>query len=277
VKLRLLLIAPLLALAVLPACRRPSEPKLKVVASTTLIAAIAEEVGSGRVQVTTVAPAGLCPGHFEIPPSAVVAANEARLLLNHGWEQWFPRLTAAITNPRLVQMTARTQGNWMVPPVHRTAVEELTGILEQLDPARATAYESDAGAYLARVESTAVHVRRLFEGRALPRVIAADKQAPFLRWLGFSVAATYGRPEDLTARELSRLARVAVDSGVGLVVDNLQSGPDAGQPLAQAYGCPQVTLTNFPLHGSYPRALLDNAAALLRAVEPHPDSASLSR
>jgi hypothetical protein len=59
---------------------------------------------------------------------------------------------------------------------------------------------------------------------------------------------------------------VASDSGVKLVVDNLQSGPDTGEPLAQGLGAKHVTLTNFPLQGSYRQSLLDNATALARAV-----------
>jgi hypothetical protein len=54
---------------------------------------------------------------------------------------------------------------------------------------------------------------------------------------------------------------------VKLVVDNLQSGPDTGEPLAQGLGAKHVTLTNFPLQGSYRQSLLDNVTALARAIE----------
>jgi zinc transport system substrate-binding protein len=117
------------------------------------------------------------------------------------------------------------------------------------------------------VDSTALEARAMFAGRMLPTVLVSDKQEPFISWLGFRVVATYGRAEDFTAQELTRLARVASDSGVKLVVDNLQSGPDTGKPLADGLGAKHVTLTNFPLRGSYRQALLDNAAALAQAIE----------
>lgn len=107
----------------------------------------------------------------------------------------------------------------------------------------------------------------MFRGRNLPVAIASVQQAPLLEWLGFRVVATYGRPEEFSARELTRLARVAVDSGVGLVVDNLQSGPEAGKPLAEVLKVPQVTLTNFPGAEGYPQTLAANAAALVRALQ----------
>jgi len=251
-----------LLLAALAGCAAPPGQRIRVVASTANIGAIVAAVGGSRVQVTTIASAGMCPGHFDIRPSDVVAANEARLLLNQGWEEWFPKLEQALSSPRLERVTCQTPGNWMVPPVHRQATAEIAGLLSRTDPAGAEDYARAAKEYSARVDSAAAQARRLFSGRALPAVIAAGHQAAFLRWLGFRVVATYGGPEELTARELARLAQVAVDSGVGLVVDNLQSGPDAGRPLAEALNVPQVTLTNFPRPEGYPLTLDFNARAL---------------
>lgn len=254
-------------LGLLAATGCPSRPsgKLRVVASTTVISSVVEAVGGDRVEVTTVAPAGLCPGHVDIPPSAIVAADQARLLLNQGWEPWFPKLEQAVNNPKLAKVTLKTPGNWMVPPVYRQGIVEVTELLAQHDSANAKAYRARANTASTRVDSAAAEVNRMFQGRPLPVVIAADKQVPFLRWLGFRVVAVYGRPEDFTAQELSRLAQVGVDSSVGLVVDNLQSGPDTGQELARALGAAHVNLTNFPLEGDYVKSLVDNAALLASA------------
>ncbi|MEO0079425.1 MAG: metal ABC transporter substrate-binding protein [candidate division WOR-3 bacterium] len=245
-------------------CQKPTAPRLKVVVSTTMIGAIVEAVGGERVRVTTIAPAGICPGHFDLQPSAIVAANEARLLLNHGWEEWFGKLKQALANPRLIQKTVQTQGNWMVPPVHKEATREILGLLCELDPANARFYQTNAKRYLAQVDSVSVLVKAIFQNRSLP---AAEMQAEFLKWLGFRVVATYGRAEDFTSQELTRLAQVMVDSAVGLVVDNLQSGPDAGRSLAEAAKATHVTLTNFPDEKGYIPALKGNAAKLAQAVQ----------
>lgn len=267
-------------LLVCASCRHPTPQRLRVIASTTLIASIVEAIGGDRVRVTTIAPAGFCPGHFDVPPSAVRAANEARLLINHGWEGWYPGFVAAITNPQLMRVTCRTPGNWMVPPVHREAAAEITLLLKDADPAHTATYDSAARRYATRIDSAEAEARRLLAGRELPRTICSDKQEPFLTWLGLRVIATYGRPDDFTAAELTRLARAIVDSGVGLVVDNLQSGPDAGRPLAEASGAQHVTLSNFPLSGSYPEQLLVNVRALagkLSVPDSGPPPAILSQ
>jgi zinc transport system substrate-binding protein len=248
-------------------CASDSARRPRVVASTTLISAIVETVAPGRFAVTTIAPAGLCPGHFDLKPSDVAAANYAKLVLNHGWEAWFPALEKAIVPPGPRRVTLATAGNWMIPEIQKQAAVEIAALLAELDTARADTYRLAATRYGSEVDSAAAAVRALLAGKELPAVIVAEQQAPFLRWLRFHVVATYGRAEDFTAQELTRLARVALDSGVGLIVDNLQSGPDAGKPLAEGLKAKHVTLTNFPLHASYRQALLDNATALAQAIE----------
>lgn len=247
-------------------CARPSG-RIRVVASTTLISTIVQAIGGDRFTITTIAPAGLCPGQFDLKPSDVVAANNARLILNHGWEAWYPKLEKALVPPGPRRVTLSTDGNWMIPEKQKQAAMEIAALLEGLDTARADTYRLAAERYLVEADSAAAAVRTLLNGKQLPAVIASDQQAPFLEWLGFRVVATFDRAEDFTAQELTRLARVASDSGVKLIVDNLQSGPDTGKPLAEALKVEHVTLTNFPLHGSYRQALLDNAAALAQAIE----------
>ena len=252
--------------ALVSGCARKPDRRARIVASTTLIATITEQVGGGRFAVTTIAPAGLCPGHFDIKPSDILAANQAQLLLNHGWEAWFPKLEQALVKPGPRKVTLKTQGNWMVPPVQVAATREIAALLGSVDAANARLYLERADVVVAQVESAGAVAHGLFANQSLPAVIAADKQKPFLEWLGFRVLASYGRPEEFTAQELTRLARVIVDSGVGLIVDNLQSGPDAGRSLAEAAGIKQVTLSNFPLEGSYSKTLMSNADTLAKLV-----------
>jgi zinc transport system substrate-binding protein len=248
-------------------CAQPKTRRIPVVSSTTLISVIVQAVGGDRFAVTTIAPAGLCPGHFDLKPSDVAAANNARLMLNHGWEAWYPSLEKALIPPGPRRVTLATKGNWMIPELQKQATVEIAALLTELDTAHGDTYRLAAVRYQAEVDSSGAAARALLAGEQLPAVIAAEQQAPFLTWLGFRVVATYGRAEDFTAQELTRLARVASDSGVKLVVDNLQSGPDTGKPLAQGLGAKHVTLTNVPLQRSYRQALLDNVAELARAIE----------
>jgi zinc transport system substrate-binding protein len=248
-------------------CGGKSHRGTTVVASTANVSAIVKAVGGGRIQVTTIAPAGMCPGHFDVRPSDIAAVNRAELLLNQGWEEWLPDLESAIENPRLKRVTAVTKGNWMLPTVHKQAVLEVFSLLAKLDSGWADTFRMRAESYSARVDSAWTAARSMLQDRKLPTVLTSDRQEPLLRVLGFEIAATYGRPEDFSAQELSRLAQIGVDRNVGLVVDNLQSGPDAGLELARSLGARHVNLSNFPLDDDYPQTLLDNVRSLVLVLE----------
>jgi hypothetical protein len=79
--------------------------------------------------------------------------------------------------------------------------------------------------------------------------------------------ATYGRSENLTPRVLQDLIETGRKHGVGLVVDNLQSGPEIGEQIAGDMGAARAVLTNFPEHGSYIEAVRKNARALGDALD----------
>ena len=62
--------------------------------------------------------------------------------------------------------------------------------------------------------------------------------------------------------KISSLKRVA------LVVDNLQSGPNTGKQIAEDIGAAHVTLSNFPLKGSFIETLEENVAKLENVRTP---------
>jgi len=77
-------------------------------------------------------------------------------------------------------------------------------------------------------------------------VLCADMQVGFLRWVGFNVVAAYGRPDSLTPQVVRELVDTGREADVTLIIDNLQSGQDAGVPIAMDIGCPRIILSNFP-------------------------------
>ena len=96
-------------------------------------------------------------------------------------------------------------------------------------------------------------------------IIASSMQKEPLEWMGFRVVGEYGRPEAMSAREVVRLSKIGRDQQAIVVVDNLQSGPDAGKGIAETLGVPHVVLTNFPSEKGYLATLGENVDAVLAA------------
>jgi zinc transport system substrate-binding protein len=265
----------LMLILVLGGCGARKEAKLSVATGSTLMASIVEEIGKDRVLVTNIVPPGVCPGHFDLKPGDVQKLATARLLLYHDWESriFSENLLKSVNNDKLVAVSVAVQGNWMAPPVQRKAVEEITAVLCQHDPANQSFYQANAQRVLAAIDAKAKELQARLQAAGVNnvKVICSGMQEGFLKWAGFAVVTTYGRPEELTPLKLQELLQKGKQEGVRLVVDNLQSGPEAGKGLAAELRVPHVVLSNFP--GAWPgtetwaAAVTKNVDLLLEALQ----------
>lgn len=231
-------------------CGQKQAEKFTVATGSTLIADIVKAVGGEKVAVSNIVPPGTCPGHFDLKPDDVKKLASAKLLLYHDWQgKIFNKgVLASADNKDLDAVPVSVAGNWMAPPVQKEAIKKIAQILGEKDAANKGYYEERAERLAAAVADEERKLRERLDaaGVAGVKVICAEMQAGFLKWAGFDVVATYGRPEDLTPKKLQELIEKGKAAGVRLVVDNLQSGPDAGKSLAAELGAARVTLSNFP-------------------------------
>ncbi len=229
------------------------EDRLKVVVTTSLIQGIVEEIGKDKVEVSTLIPSGMCPGHFDIKPQDMKALSSASLVLSQGWER--------IPKTQKIGI----EGNWMIPDIHIKAVEKITEILCRKDPENREGYRRNGEDYKKRVLALTHEIKKEAKRLKGIKVVSSQYQKDFLEWLGLDVVGVYARPEDLTPKTLKEIIDRAKREGVRLVVDNLQSGKDAGLPIAEEIGAKHITLTNFP-ENSYIESLRENVEKLLCAI-----------
>jgi zinc transport system substrate-binding protein len=266
----------LVALLCVLSCAPATSAPIRVVTGSSLITDIVQNIAGNRVEPRTLIPPGVCPGHYDIKPSDVEALSKSRALLIHTYQQNFKNITQlveAANNPNLIVKVINVEGNWMVPQVHAEAVLKIAQALGELDPENSESYQLRAeqrrGAILAKGEEVA---RELSQARVSDiKVICADMQAGFVKWAGFQIVATYGRPEDLSVADIEKLISQAREAGVALVIDNLQSGATAtSEAMAQDIGAIQVTISNFPggfeNTETWEKALDKNVELLLAAV-----------
>lgn len=255
-------------------CGQMKSEKFGIATGSTLIADIVQAIGGERVEVSNIVPPGACPGHFDLKPADVQQLATAKLLIYHDWEgkTFNKNLLASAHNQELIAVPVAVPGNWMIPPVQKEAVKKIALILSGKDPGNKTFYDENARHLVAVIDDEErILADRLQTARvAGVKVICAEMQKDFLKWAGFDVIATYGRPEELTPKKLQELIEKGKTAGVRLVVDNLQSGPDAGKELATELGVSRVTISNFPGGfsgtGTWKTAVEKNVSLLLDAL-----------
>ncbi len=247
--------------------------KLILVCTTTLLGNFAEEIGGDRIDVTSIVPAGMCPGHYDVTPSAILAVSKALLIFRHGFEgyfSWFYDLIEASGNKgvRIVDF----RGEWNIPPLAVEKVKLISKELCEIDPCNATYFRENENNICESINETARQIKNEADQLNVGdvKVICMEWQQGFVNWTGFNIVATYPPPERLSVADIIELTNTGIEENVTLVIDNLQSGTDFGAGLASDVNATQVILTNFPgaVPGTetYPEMIEYNARQLFDAL-----------
>ncbi|MDI6840778.1 MAG: metal ABC transporter substrate-binding protein [bacterium] len=257
-------IKPVFLIFLLVGCsREPNTPSLKIGATTSLIGVILQEIGKEKVDVVTIVPSGMCPGHFDVKPGDIKDLQDAKVIMSHGYEEWIENL---LNSMNIVNKPLRIEGNWMVPEVHKIAAKEITKILTEISPENTNFYLDNLTDYEKLIDSFALEVSESTNTFKGIKVICSEHQAEFLEWLGFNIITTYGRPEELTPKEILNIVNIGKKEQVDIVVDNLQSGGKGSREIANEISARYTVLTNFPLDKSYIKALRENINKLVQAI-----------
>ena len=229
-----------------------AQPSADIVAGSSLITDIIQDVADGKLKVYTLIPPGMCPGHYDVKPSDVETLANSRVLIIHNWQQNMKNITGlveAADNPDLVIKVIDVPDMPMVPQIQAETIDKIAQALGEIDPENSAYYQEKAAERTQAILAKGEEVKDKLQDANVSgvKVLCVEYQAGFAEWAGFDVVATYGRPEDLSVAEVEELIVEAKEAGVALVIDNLQSGATAtGEAMAQDIGAIQVTISNFP-------------------------------
>ncbi len=247
-----------------------------IVAGSSLIqGAIADITDSGR-PVRTLIPPGMCPGHFDMKPSDVDAVARSKAFIIHDWQQGMASVenvikAADISGERVAAIPV--EGSWMIPEVYAQALAATALVLSEIQGTSGADYREHLDERIQEVLALGRQIKKqIVDARAVGiSVIANDMQADFLKWAGFNVVATFGRPEGMSASDVEHLIRQANEDKASLIVDNLQSGGiKVGEAIAEDCAAVPIVLSNFPggfeNTESWDEALQKNVDILLDAA-----------
>jgi len=229
-----------------------AQPSTDIMAGSSLITDIIQDVADGKLKAHTLIPPGLCPGHYDVKPSDVETLANSRVLIIHNWQQNMKNingLVEAADNPDLVIKVIDVPDMPMVPQIQAETTDKIAQALGEIDPENSAYYQEKAAERTQAILAKGEEVKDKLQDANVSgiKVLCVEYQAGFAEWAGFDVVATYGRPEDLSVAEVEELIVEAKEAGVALVIDNLQSGATAtSETMAQDIGAIQVTISNFP-------------------------------
>jgi zinc transport system substrate-binding protein len=217
-----------------------------VVCTTSILTHLTEEIGQEFITVTTIAPAGMCPAHFDIKPSQIQAVREAKILISHNFEPWIENLLTSADNTNIERLVLA--GPWNTPASAMEKINQISDALSKQFPENEPQFHLNAQNFIKSIKRDADVMKSKADQLNVSqfKVIASFHQASFVEWLGFDIVTTYPSPETISTKQFLELLLIGKREKVDLIVDNLQSGTDFGAKLASDLNSTQAILTNFP-------------------------------
>ena len=268
----------LMLAALVAACGDDGDPltgstggKLRVVATTVQIEALAREVGDDLIELHGVVPAGADSHEFEPTASDLAAIEDADLILRHGIELdgWLDGTLSAARNAAVSVVTtgislqrgeAQHHGDdveeedelgaeaadphvWLDPDNAKVMVRNIEAALVAADPDNREAYEANSSAYQATLDETRAQVQAIIdEIPAADRKLVTNHDAfgYFARAFGLEVVGavipSVSTEAEPSAAETAELLDTIATEGVKAIFAESSVNPDLARTLASDAG-----------------------------------------
>jgi zinc/manganese transport system substrate-binding protein/manganese/iron transport system substrate-binding protein len=269
-----------LALAIAGGCAGPAGPGggLKVVATTTILADLAKNVGGDRVSVTSIAPAGAEIEDYSPKPDDAKKVSEAAVIVVNGLDldKWSEDLLknkkADAVVVELTDGLPVIEDNphmWFDVELARKYVEKIRDALVRADPAGKDAYTTKAASYDS--ELVKLHDEMKKKAAEVPAakrklVTSHDAFPYFAKAYGFEVVG-FVQPEpgsEPSPAELAKLVEDVKKAGVTAIFVESQASPRLSEALAKDAGVKRV-VTDLPTD-SLQEKPADTYVGLMRTV-----------
>jgi zinc transport system substrate-binding protein len=237
-----------------------------IVTSDTLLSGMITSVlPPKKYSIEAILPSGQCPGHYDVKLSDIEKMKKADLNVSFRGMSLVNKASLGGRAQLLVDAGGR---NWMAPDSYIYGLGVLTEGLSKHFPKDKDEIMRRKEEVIRKVKVESNSLLEKIKGAGIfgKAMIASSMQKEVLEWMGFRVVGEYGRPEAMSTREVVRLLEIGRNQRAIMVVDNLQSGPDAGKGIAETLGVPHVVLTNFPSGKGYLATLGENVDAIVVAV-----------
>lgn len=251
-------------------CQRRAQDREKsgtsiVTSDTILSGMVLSLLPPGSFSVSAIMPPGQCPGHYDIKLTDIAKVKRADLVISFRGMPFMNQAEIDAGKHLLIDTKGR---NWMAPHSYIVGLSILADKLAERFPEQKQQIliRREQAIREATEKTNALGDKLRNAGVFQMPVIASSMLREPLEWMGFCVVGEYGRPESLSAKEIVTLTRIGREKKAAMIVDNLQSGPEAGKGIAEALGAPHVILSNFPSEDGYTATLSENVKAVLAAA-----------
>lgn len=244
VKLQLLL----LVISFLTGCKQTSPvSKCDIVVTNSYIAAAVRDIYPD-LSVLTLAPPGMCPGHFDLSPAQIKQLLNSKILLCFDFQSgMISRMERLRQNGLKIAPILSVEG--LCKP--QSYIEICTDTAEKLKaiyPKKADFINQRLNGIEQRMSDLENQIKQQIQSSGLinAKVLSSVHQAEFASYLGLNVVSTFISADLATASGLDTSIKQAQDKEIKFVIANQQEGTELAGQLGKRLNAKVVVFTNFP-------------------------------
>ncbi len=226
----------------------PASEAAQLAVTNTYLASACRDLLGDDAPLYVLAPAGSCPGHFDVRPSQARAMRSCEVLLRFDFQSGLDSKVRAWAGEQVAIAPVSVPGGLAETSTYRAicrqAGELLVGHgLMDADAARDRQDKVDQAMTDLQAEIDE-QVRQA--GLSGAPVLSAGHQAAFCRSLGLDVVATFSGADQAGIGEVNEAIQLADSRGAMLVIANRPQGRQLADALADRLGARVVVFGNFP-------------------------------
>jgi ABC-type Zn uptake system ZnuABC Zn-binding protein ZnuA len=262
----------LLTTACLLGCKKNNTPKNKpeiAVSNAYLLSAVKDLCGS-QIEVVSLSPPGMCPGHFDISPAQVEQLSKCKVLLLFDFQSGIGDSLSRLQERGLKIHGIIAPQGLCLPETYLAIVRSVAEALSKDNPVRRAEFDERIELIEKRLNALAADVNMKIDQSGLKNaeVLVSGHQAEFAKWLGLNVVATFAGSDIETPSRINASLQQAKDKNITLVVANQQEGTELAKALAKRLNAKMVVFSNFPMGQgdvfAFDSLLLENISGLLK-------------
>ncbi len=254
--------------------RAVDQPAAEIAVTNSYLGSVVRDLLGDGTEVMSLAPPGMCPGHFDISPVQVNQLRHCRALLLFDFQATVVASLARLKDKGLQTHLVKGPAGLCVPDSYLTACREVATILANEYPERAGELTQRLEAIAQRLDSLGSELQAAVQAAEVldAPILSSNHQVKFAQWLGLQSVATFVGSDSETVSNIDHCLKRAAGRDVRFVIANQQEGTALAQALADRLKAHAVVFSNFPARAEdgpgFDRLLRDNVGRLLAAVTP---------
>jgi zinc transport system substrate-binding protein len=228
---------------------KDTESNLTGIAVTnSYLQCIVAELSGADIEIFSLAPPGMCPGHFDITPAQAKRLRNCTLLILFDFQSQVESSLSGLKNKGLKTALVAPLPGLCIPATYLDACRQVCNILAIQFPQNQDNYRKR----LSQIETRMIMINEELTaqisnaGLTKAKVLASMHQSEFADWLGLETIAVFAGSDAETASNINDCLKKAEGQNVKFIIANQQEGTILAEALAQRLNIKTIVFSNFP-------------------------------